>query len=92
MVLTQATLAAQQIWAAYVYQAMARAVYETLPDDGTVYAEIPGFQGVWANEPTFDACRAELLSVLEDWLMVRLKEGLDLPAVPGTPSPTALPS
>ena len=57
-----------------------------------MYAEIPDFQGVWANELTFDACRAELLAVLEDWLAVHLKEGLALPVLPGIATPTILPS
>ena len=47
--------------------AMQRARYEILPDDGTFYGEIPGLNGVWANEPTLEACRDELRSVLEDW-------------------------
>jgi predicted RNase H-like HicB family nuclease len=76
-------------WAAYLYTALAHAQYEELPDDEGVYAEIPGFQGVWANAPTFDACRAELASTLEDWITVRLADGLDLPELSGLPTPVA---
>ena len=84
-----AALDARTRWATYVYTAMARATYEVLPDDEGIYAEIPDFQGVWANEPTFDECRAELASALEDWIALRLAEGLDLPELSGVPTPVA---
>jgi predicted RNase H-like HicB family nuclease len=76
-------------WATYVYTAMAQAVYEILPDGEGIYAEVPGFQGVWGHGATFDECRAELLSVLEDWIAIRLKDGLDLPALAGLAPPAA---
>lgn len=41
----------------YIRAAMRRAHYEILPDDGTFYGAIPGFQGVWANAATLEACR-----------------------------------
>lgn len=63
--------------------AMRRATYEILADDGSYYGEIPGFQGVWANERTLEACREELQSVLEDWILVRVADGLALPVVDG---------
>jgi predicted RNase H-like HicB family nuclease len=82
-------LAALAQWATYVYSAMAQATYEVLEDDEGIYAEIPGFQGVWGHGATFDECRAELLSVLEDWIAFRLKGGLDLPVLPGLLTPVA---
>ena len=62
---------------------MARATYEILEDDRTYYGEIPGVQGVWANEPTLDACRQELESVLEDWLLFGLHKALPIPVLDG---------
>ncbi len=50
----------------YIRATMHRAKYEILEDDGTFYGEIPGFQGVWANAKTLEACRDELESVLQD--------------------------
>ena len=82
-----ADLDARTHWASYLYTAMARATYEILPDGEGIYAKIPGFQGVWANEPTFDECRVELESALEDWGTLHLDEGLDLPELPGVPTP-----
>ena len=51
---------------------MADATYETLPGDGSIYGEIPGFQGVYSNADTLEECRAELAEVLQDWLILRL--------------------
>ena len=39
---------------------MQRARYEILPDSGTYYGSIPGFQGVRADAPTLEAYREEL--------------------------------
>lgn len=65
----------------YIGAAMQRAHYEILPDDGTYFGEIPGFQGVWANAPTLEACREELQEVLEEWIVLRLSQNLPLPVV-----------
>jgi predicted RNase H-like HicB family nuclease len=51
---------------AYIDAAMRKATYDILPDDGTYYGETPGFQGVWANEATLEACREESKSALGD--------------------------
>ncbi len=67
----------------YIRAAMHRAKYEILEDDGTFYGEIPGFQGVWANAKTLEACRDELESVLQDWILFRVSKGLSLPIVEG---------
>ncbi len=67
----------------YIKGAMRRATYEIFEDDGTFYGEIPGFQGVLANMPNLEACRDELQSVLETWIVFRLIEHLPLPIVDG---------
>lgn len=67
---------------AYVQAAMRQALYELL-EDGTYYGEIPGFQGVWANESALEVCRDELQSVLEDWILLRVSDHLPLPIVDG---------
>lgn len=66
----------------YIQAAMRRATYEMLPD-GTFYGEIPGFQGVWANAPTLEACREELWETLEGWILLGLQLGHPLPIVDG---------
>ncbi len=66
----------------YIGAAMRRARYEILPD-GTFYGEIPGFQGVFADAPTLEACRDELQEVLEGWIALGLRLGHPLPVIEG---------
>jgi predicted RNase H-like HicB family nuclease len=64
----------------YICAAMHKATYEIL-SDGSFYGEIPGFQGVYANAETLEACRDELQEVLEGWIMLGLRLGHSLPVV-----------
>ncbi|MEX2527848.1 MAG: type II toxin-antitoxin system HicB family antitoxin [Gemmatimonadota bacterium] len=48
----------------YIRGAMGRAHYEILDDDGTYYGEIPGFEGVYSNADSLEACRDELEEVV----------------------------
>ncbi len=58
-------------------------------DDGTTVGEIPGFDGVWGNAPTFEACRDDLMSVLEGWIVLGLRVGHELPyLIPFMPGPS----
>jgi len=66
----------------YIKAAMHHATYEIL-GDGTFYGEIPNFQGVWGNAETLEACREELQSALEDWMLVRIGDRSCLPIVDG---------
>lgn len=66
----------------YIEAAMRRATYELL-SDGTYYGEIPGFQGVYANEPTLESCRTTLQEVLEGWIVLGLRLGHPLPVLDG---------
>ena len=67
----------------YIIAAMKRAKYEILPDDGTFYGEIPGFEGVYTNAETLERCREELQEVLEEWILFRVSRNLALPIVEG---------
>jgi predicted RNase H-like HicB family nuclease len=66
----------------YMGRALERALYKQL-DDKTWFAEIPGFTGVWANAPTVETCRSELLEVLEEWLLLKLRDGDPIPVIDG---------
>ena len=68
----------------YIRAAMHQARYEILSDDGTFYGEIPGFQDVYTNAGTLEACRDELEEVLEEWLLFRVSKNLSLPFADGT--------
>jgi predicted RNase H-like HicB family nuclease len=72
---------------AYLDAALRRATYEILPDDSSYYGEIPGLAGVWANAPTLEACRDELASALEDWVVAGLQLGHPLPEIAGISLP-----
>lgn len=67
----------------YMDKAMRHAAYETI-EDGSIFATIPGFDGLWANAPTQDACEKELREVLEGWILLGIAHHDDLPEVDGT--------
>ncbi|MCC7201170.1 MAG: type II toxin-antitoxin system HicB family antitoxin [Nitrospirae bacterium] len=64
----------------YIYAVMEKAEYKKL-DDESWFAEIPGFDGVWANSKTVEECRKELIEVLEEWIIIKLKDKDTLPLV-----------
>ena len=66
----------------YIQAAMRHATYEQF-EDGSYCGSIPGFRGVLANEPTLEATRQELQSVLEAWLLIGIAEHEELPEVDG---------
>lgn len=66
----------------YIREAMRLAHYE-LTENDRFFATIPGLQGLWAEDATLEACREELQSTLEDWIMLGIRLGHDLPVVAG---------
>ena len=60
----------------YIGAAMRYAHYEILSDDGSYYGEIPGFEGVFGNAETLEACCEQLEEVLEDWILLGISEHL----------------
>jgi predicted RNase H-like HicB family nuclease len=67
----------------YLRLAMAGAHYELLGDGEGFYGEIPAFQGVLAQAETLEACREELASTLEDWILFRISRHLPIPVLGG---------
>lgn len=67
----------------YLQKAMESAHYELLEDNEGFYGQIPGAPGVWATGDTLEACRKELLEVLEEWVIIGIALGHDLPAFDG---------
>jgi len=66
----------------YIQGALEGAEYKKL-EDGTWYAEIDGFEGVWANGHTVEECRNELVQVLEEWLILKIRDKDPVPKVKG---------
>ncbi len=62
----------------YIREAMKRARYKTL-DDATCFGEIPGLAGVWANEASQEKCREVLQEVLEEWLILKIRDNDPIP-------------
>lgn len=67
----------------YIKAATHRAKYEILKEDSTYIGKIPECQGVWASSDTLEACRDELLEVLEEWIILGLQMGHPLPVIDG---------
>jgi predicted RNase H-like HicB family nuclease len=67
----------------YLQKAMEAAHYELLEDEDSFYGEIPGATGVWATSSTLEACRKELLEVLEEWVLIGIAMGHELPEFDG---------
>jgi len=68
----------QYILSDYLDRALAQAEYDKL-EDGTFFGRIPACKGVVAFAATLRECEDQLRSVLEDWVLVGLKLGHDLP-------------
>ena len=66
----------------YMDQAMQHAQYERI-EDGTYFATIPGFEGLWASGKTEGECRKELREVLEGWILLGISRHDTLPEVDG---------
>jgi predicted RNase H-like HicB family nuclease len=67
---------------AYLQKALEKARYKVL-EDGSWFAEIPGFDGVWANAATVEECRHEFMEVLEEWLVLKIRDQDFIPEIEG---------
>lgn len=68
---------------AYINAALRKAHYGILPEGEGYFGTIEGLQGVWANAETLEACREELRETLEEWIVLGLRMGHDLPQMDG---------
>ena len=66
----------------YVESAMSSATFDKL-DDGTFAGRVPPCQGVVAFGTTLVECQRLLQSTLEDWLLLGLRLGHDIPVLAG---------
>ena len=66
----------------YMDHAMRHAQYELL-DDGTYFADIPEFEGLWASGLNQEECAYELRETLEEWILLNIADHTPLPAVDG---------
>jgi predicted RNase H-like HicB family nuclease len=66
----------------YIAKALDRARFERL-DDGSVCATVPGLRGVIALGSDRRTCRQQLTEVIEEWILVRVSQGLSVPKLDG---------
>ena len=64
----------------YIDKAMSRAVYDQL-EDKTYCGSIPECPGTIAFGRTLYECQNELKSILEGWLLVKIRHGDHLPII-----------
>jgi len=57
----------------FIFKKLREAQYKLLKD-GSYFGEIAGLRGVWANANNLEDCRKELQEVLEDWLLLKVRE------------------
>ncbi len=62
----------------YIVKKLKEARYKFLKD-GSYFGEVPGLRGVWANEKNLEDCRRELQGVLEDWLLLKVRNHEKVP-------------
>lgn len=62
----------------YINKKLKLAKYKIL-ENGDYFGEIPGLKGVWADAQNLENCRKELQEVLEDWILLKIKNGEEIP-------------
>ncbi len=62
----------------FIEKKLISARYKLLKD-GSYFGEIPGLKGIWANAKNLESCRKELQEVLEDWLLLKVRDGEKIP-------------
>ena len=67
----------------YLQAALDRARYDLIEDEEPFYGEILELPGVWATGMTLEACRRNLASAVEDWLLFSIAKGMPIPPVAG---------
>ena len=67
----------------YIEKALEHATFEG-PEDGQWYGEIALCPGVWATSNSKEKCQQELQEVLEEWLILKLRDNdPDIPVIDG---------
>ena len=64
----------------YLDAALERARYTEF-EDGSYGAEVRGLRGVIATGASLEECRTSLQQVVEEWVLVRVARGRDVPAL-----------
>ena len=65
----------------YIEEALKRAHYEIIDDEQPYYGEVRELKGVWATGKTLEECRKNLKDVIEGWILVSVKQGINIPVL-----------
>jgi predicted RNase H-like HicB family nuclease len=71
------------MFAEYITAALRRAEYKIIESDEPVFVSVPGLNGAWATGKTIEGARAELIEVIEEWLVLGIKLGHTIPEIEG---------
>lgn len=63
----------------YIEEALKRARYEIINDEEPYYGEVEELKGVWATGKTLEECRNNLKDVIEGWILLSIKKGIEIP-------------
>jgi predicted RNase H-like HicB family nuclease len=63
----------------YIDTALSKAKYEIIEDEEPYYGEVRELPGVWATGKTLEECRQNLADTIDDWLLFRLNQRMDIP-------------
>jgi predicted RNase H-like HicB family nuclease len=63
----------------YIEESLKRAHYEIINDEQPFYGEVKELKGIWATGNTLEECRKNLRDVIEGWILVSIKKGLNIP-------------
>ncbi len=66
----------------YINEAVKIARYKKL-EDNSWFGDIAGLEGVWANSKTLEDCKKELVEVLEEWLILKIRDNDQIPVING---------
>jgi len=69
------------MFAEYIAAALRRAEYKIIESDDPVFVSVHGLNGAWATGKTVEEARAELIEVIEEWLVLGIKLGHTIPAI-----------
>ena len=64
----------------YIDKKLKQAKYKLLKDR-SYFGEIPGLRGVWANASSLEVCRNELREVIEEWLLLSIRNKEKIPGL-----------
>ena len=62
----------------FIFKKLREARYKLLKD-GSYFGEVASLRGVWANANNLEDCRNELQEVLEDWLLLKVRDRENVP-------------